>query len=106
MKPAKLQSVISMFQMPEGEYFLRGNGEFGESELFWVIKNQNTEANYLLVNTYSHHGAEKEMEFYRDNGFDVVKPILRRFETLENPDDKNDPKENYLFGMYAIFELK
>ena len=56
MSESRLSDVISKYQMPEGRYSVEGEGSFGESEFFWVIKNQSTNQKYLLVNTYSHHG--------------------------------------------------
>ena len=92
--------------MPDGKYTVEDGDEFGESELWWVVKNLKENKLFLLVNTYSHPGVEKEMVFYRKNGFNVKKPVLRRFDTLKDPKEKNDPEWNYLFGMYAIFELE
>ena len=39
MGPARLRSIISKFQMPDGEYIVERGDEFGESEFWWVIKN-------------------------------------------------------------------
>ena len=61
---------------------------------------------YLLMNTYSHHGVESEVEFYREQGFDNLEAIPRRIETLEIPSDAEDEISKYLFGFYSIFEIK
>ena len=106
MKPTRLRSVLSKFQMPDGEYVVEKGDEFGESELWWVIKNLSNGMRFLLVNTYSHPNLENEMAFYRENGFNVKKPILRKLETLKRPRDKDDPEWNYLFWTYAVFELE
>ncbi|MBR5939329.1 hypothetical protein IKZ77_02130 [Candidatus Saccharibacteria bacterium] len=106
MGPARLRSIISKFQMPDGEYIVERGDEFGESEFWWVIKNSINDARFLLVNTYSHPSLEKEMAFYRENGFAVKRPVLRKPETLKRPRDKDDPVWKYLLWTYAIFELK
>lgn len=106
MSESRLGEVISKFQMPEGRYSIEGEGSFGESEFFWVIKNQSTNQKYLLVNTYSHHGVEAELEYYREEGFENLEAIPRRIETLEIPSDAEDEISKYLFGMYSIFEIK
>ena len=86
--------------------FSRRRRSFGESEFFWIIKNQSTNQKYLLVNTYSHHGVEAEVEYYREEGFDNLEVIPRRIETLELASDTDDEISKYLFGMYSIFEIK
>jgi len=106
MSESRLSDVISKYQMPEGRYSVEGEGSFGESEFFWVIKNQSTNQKYLLVNTYSHHGVEAELECYREGGFENLEAIPRRIETLENASDADDEISKYLFGMYSIFEIK
>lgn len=45
MSESRLSDVISKYQMPEGRYSVEGEGSFGESEFFWVIKNQSTNQN-------------------------------------------------------------
>lgn len=106
MTENELSEVISKYQMPEGRYLVEQEGSFGESEFFWVIKNQLTNQNYLLMNTYSHHGVEDEVEYYSEEGFDNLEAIPRRIETLENTSDAEDEISKYLFGMYSIFEIK
>jgi len=106
MNPSRLRSIVSKFQMPSGEYVVEKGDEFGESELWWIIKNSSNGMHFLLVNTYSHPSLEKEIAFYRENGFNVKKPILRKIETLKRPCDKDDPVWRYLFWTYAIFELR
>lgn len=106
MTEPKLSSIISKYQMPEGRYLVEQEGSFGESEFFWVIKNQLTNQKYLLMNTYSHHGVEDEVEYYREEGFDNLEAIPRKIETLENASDADDEISKYLFGMYSIFEIK
>ena len=106
MTENKLSGIISKYQMPEGRYSVEQEGSFGESEFFWVIKNQLTNQKYLLMNTYSHHGVEDEVEYYREEGFDNLEAIQRKIETLENASDADDEISKYLFGMYSIFEIK
>ncbi len=106
MSESRLSDVISKYQMPEGRYSVEGEGSFGESEFFWVIKNQSTNQKYLLVNTYSHHGVEAELECYREGGFENLEAIPRRIETLEIASDAEDEISKYLFGFYSIFEIK
>lgn len=106
MTKNELSEIISKYQMPEGQYSVEQEGSFGESEFFWVIKNQSTNKKYLLVNTYSHHGVEAELECYREGGFDNLEAIPRRIETLELASDAEDEVSKYLFGMYSIFEMK
>ena len=86
MTENELSEVISKFQMPEGRY--------------------STNQKYLLMNTYSHHGVEAELECYREEGFDNLEAIPRRIETLEIPSDAEDEISKYLFGFYSIFEIK
>ena len=106
MTENELSGIISKYQMTEGRYSLEEEGSFGESEFFWIIKNQSTNQKYLLVNTYSHHGVEAEVEYYREEGFDNLEVIPRRIETLELASDTDDEISKYLFGMYSIFEIK
>ena len=106
MSESRLSDVISKYQMPEGRYSLVEEGSFGESEFFWVIKNQSTNQKYLLVNTYSHHGVEAELECYREGGFENLEAIPRRIETLEIASDADDEISKYLFGMFSLFEIK
>ena len=106
MTENELSGIISKYQMPEGRYLVVQEGSFGESEFFWVIKNESTNKKYLLMNTYSHHGVEAEVEYYREEGFDNLEAIPRRIETLENASDADDEISKYLFGMYSIFEMK
>jgi hypothetical protein len=106
MSESRLSDVISKYQMPEGRYSVEGEGSFGESEFFWVIKNQSTNQKYLLVNTYSHHGVEAELECYREGGFENLEAIPRRIETLEIASDADDEISKYLFGMFSLFEIK
>ena len=106
MTENELSGIISKYQMPEGRYSVEQEGSFGESEFFWVIKNQLTNQKYLLMNTYSHHGVEDEVEYYRGEGFDNLEAIPRRIKTLENASDADDEISKYLFGMYSIFEIK
>ena len=73
MTESELSEVISKYQMPEGRYLVEQEGSFGESEFFWVIQNQLTNQKYLLMNTYSHHGVEAEVKFYRECGFDNLR---------------------------------
>ncbi len=100
MDQSKLNEIISKFQIPEGGYEIIASGEFGESELYWVIKNKKEHARFLLVNSYWHPVLEKEIDFYRENGFNIEKVILRRPETIETTED------NLLLFLYAIFELR
>ena len=100
----KLKSIISKFQMPKGEYTASYGDDFGESELYWVVEEKNTHKKYLLVNTYWHPKIEKEMAFYRENGFDVKKEIWRDPSTLTDG-EKQTSGWNYLYITYAIFEL-
>ena len=83
MTENELSEVISKFQMPEGRYLIEQEGSFGRGEFFWIIKNQSTNQKYLLMNTYSHHGVEAELECYPD-----------------------DEISKYLFGMFSLFEIK
>ena len=106
MSESRLSDVISKYQMPEGRYSVEGEGSFGESEFFWVIKNQSTNQKYLLVNTYSHHGVEAELECYREGGFENLEAIPRRIETLEIASCADDEISKYLFGMFSLFEIK
>ena len=106
MSESRLSDVISKYQMPEGRYSVEGEGSFGESEFFWVIKNQSSNQKYLLVNTYSHHGVEAELECYREGGFENLEAIPRRIETLEIASDADDEISKYLFGMFSLFEIK
>ena len=106
MTENELSEIISKYQMTEDRYSVEEEGSFGESEFFWVIQNQSTNKKYLLVNTYSHHGVESELECYREGGFDNLEAIPRRIETLENASDADDEIFKYLFGMYSIFEMK
>ena len=106
MTENELSEIISKYQMPEGRYLVVEEGSFGESEFFWVIKNQSTNKKHLLVNTYSHHGVEAEVEYYREEGFDNLEAISRKIETLENASDADDEIFKYLFGLYSIFEMK
>lgn len=106
MTESRLSDVISKYQMPEGRYSVEGEGSFGESEFFWVIKNQSTNQKYLLVNTYSHHGVEAELECYREGGFENLEAIPRRIETLEIACYADDEISKYLFGMFSLFEIK
>lgn len=106
MTESELSEIVSKYQMPEDRYSVEEEGSFGESEFFWVIKNQSTNKKYLLVNTYSHHGVEAEIEYYREGGFDNLEAIPRKIETLENASDAEDEISKYLFGMYSIFEIK
>ena len=106
MTENELSGIISKYQMTEGRYSLEEEGSFGESEFFWVIKNQSTNKKYLLVNTYSHHGVESELECYREGGFDNLEAIPRKIETLENASDADNEIFKYLFGLYSIFEMK
>ena len=88
------------------DYLVEVGGAFGRGEFFWIIKNQSTNKKYLLVNTYSHHGVESELECYREGGFDNLEAIPRRIETLGLASDAEDEISKYLFGMYSIFEIK
>jgi hypothetical protein len=106
MTENELSEVISKFQMPEGRYLIEQEGSFGRGEFFWIIKNQSTNQKYLLMNTYSHHGVEAELECYREGGFENLEAIPRRIETLEIPSDAEDEISKYLFGFYSIFEIK
>ena len=106
MTENELSEIISKYQMPEGRYSLVEEGSFGESEFFWVIKNESTNKKYLLMNTYSHHGVEAEAEYYREEGFDNLEAIPRRIKTLEKASDADDEIFKYLFGFYSIFEIK
>ena len=106
MTENELSEVISKFQMPEGRYSIEQEGSFGRGEFFWIIKNQSTNQKYLLMNTYSHHGVEAELEYYREEGFDNLEAIPRKIETLEIPSDAEDEISKYLFGFYSIFEIK
>ena len=106
MTENELSEVISRFQMPQGRYLIEQEGSFGRGEFFWIIKNQSTNQKYLLMNTYSHHGVEAELEYYREEGFENLEAIPRRIETLEIPSDAEDEISKYLFGMYSIFEIK
>ena len=103
---SKLSNIVSKYQLPMDNYLVEVDGAFGRGEFFWVIKNQSTNKKYLLVNTYSHHGIESELECYREGGFDNLEAIPRKIETLENASDADDEISKYLFGMYSIFEIK
>ena len=106
MTESKLSNIISKYQLPMDDYLVEVDRAFGRGEFFWVIKNQSTNKKYLLVNTYSHHGIESELECYREGGFDNLEAIPRKIETLENASDAEDEISKYLFGMYSIFEIK
>ena len=106
MTESKLSNIISKYQLPMDDYSVEVDGAFGRGEFVWVIKNQSTNKKYLLVNTYSHHGVESELECYREGGFDNLEAIPRRIETLELASDAEDEISKYLFGMYSIFEIK
>ena len=104
MSDSKLAEIVSKFEMPAGKYVVKKHDEFGESEFYWIIENQDEHLEYLLVNTYWHPGIEKEINFYKENGIFVKKPILRKFKTLEVATDKDDPIRKYLFyDLYALF---
>ena len=47
MTENELSEIISKYQMPEDRYSVE-EGSFGESEFFWVIKNQSTNQKYLF----------------------------------------------------------
>ena len=106
MTENELSEVISKFQMPEGRYLIEQEGSFGRGEFFWIIKNQSTNQKYLLMNTYSHHGVEAELECYREGGFENLEAIPRRIETLEIASYADDEISKYLFGMFSLFEIK
>ena len=106
MTENELSEVISRFQMPQGRYLIEQEGSFGRGEFFWIIKNQSTNQKYLLMNTYSHHGVEAELECYREEGFDNLEAFPRRIETLEIPSYADDEISKYLFGMFSLFEIK
>ena len=106
MSESELNKVISKYQLPEGQYSIEQEGSFGRGEFFWVIKNESTNKKYLLMNTYSHHGVEAEVEYYREEGFENLEAIPRKIETLENASDADDEIFKYLFGFYSIFEIK
>ncbi len=107
MDRIKLNEIIAKFQMPEGEYVIIEHGEFGESELYWVIENEKERTKFLLINSYWHPGLEKEIDFYREKGFNIEKPILRKPETIETSENKKDSRTKYLFlFLYVIFQLK
>lgn len=106
MSQSRLMSVLPMFRMRKGEYIVEKSSEFGESEFYWVIRYEATGERFLLVNTYSHHGAVEEIRYYEENGFEIDEVILRKNATLEKPKYKNNPKHNYLFEMYSLFRLK
>ena len=106
MSKDELKEVISKYQLPIGNYSIKKEGNFGESEFFWVIKNKTTNKEYLLVNTYSHHGIEDEIRCYQQGGFNSLEPIPRKIETLEVKSDTNGEIYKYLFGLYSIFEIK
>ena len=99
MDNSKLGEIISKFEVPIEKY-----GEFGESELYWIIESQESHLKYLLVSTYWHPGVEEEINFYKENGIIIKKPILRKPETLEVIEDKMDPIRKYLYyDIYALF---
>ena len=106
MGKSELNKVISKYQLLEDQYSIEQEGSFGRGEFFWVIKNESTNKKYLLMNTYSHHGVEAELECYREGGFDNLEAIPRKIETLEKPSDADDEIFKYLFGFYSIFEIK
>ena len=106
MSESELNKVISKYQLPEDQYSIEQEGSFGRGEFFWVIKNESTNKKYLLMNTYSHHGVEAELECYREGGFDNLEAIPRRIKTLEKASDADDEIFKYLFGFYSIFEIK
>lgn len=106
MGKSELNKVISKYQLPEDQYLIEREGSFGRGEFFWVIENESTNKKYLLMNTYSHHGVEAELECYREGGFDNLEAIPRKIETLENASDADDEIFKYLFGFYSIFEIK
>lgn len=106
MNTIELAEIISKFEMPEGKYVVKEQDEFGESEFYWVVENNDNHLKFLLVCTYWHPGPEKEMNFYKENGIDVKKPILRRFSTLEVAEDEVHPIRKYLFrDLYGLFTL-
>ena len=106
MAESELSEIISKYQLPMDDYLVEVGGAFGRGEFFWIIKNQSTNKKCLLLNTYSHHGVESELECYREGGFDNLEAIPRRIETLELASDAEDEISKYLFGMYSIFEIK
>lgn len=106
MDKAKMQEIISKFRMPDGEYAIIKHDEFGESEFYWEIEHVKSRKRFLLMNTYWHPGPEEEAKFYHENDYNVKKAILRKFETLEVPEDKDDPRRKYMYyDLYSIFEL-
>ena len=108
MDNKKIMEIVSKFEMPDGDYILvRERDEFGEGECYWVIENISNHSKFLLVCTYWHPGVEQEIEFYQKNGFNIQKPILRKYDTLEVREDKNNPTRRYLFyDLYALFEIR
>ena len=106
MNTIELAEIISKFEMPEGKYVIKKHDEFGESEFYWVVENQNDRSNFLLVNTYHHHGVEDEMSFYAKNGFTYIEPVLRKVKTLEYPKNASDDIFKYLYQTYSVFRIK
>jgi hypothetical protein len=39
MDNSKLGEIISKFEVPTEKYIIEKYGEFGESELYWIIEN-------------------------------------------------------------------
>lgn len=104
MDNSKLGEIISKFEVPTEKYIIEKYGEFGESELYWIIESQESHLKYLLVSTYWHPGVEEEINFYKENGIIIKKPILRKPETLEVIEDKMDPIRKYIYyDIYALF---
>ena len=98
----RLASGVRIPFSPPGEK----HDEFGESGFCWVIEDSDTHLQFLLACTYWRPGIEKEMSFYKANGFNVKKPILKKINTLEVAEDKYNPIRKYLFrDLYAIFRL-
>lgn len=104
MDNSKLGEIISKFEVSTEKYIIEKYGEFGESELYWIIESQESHLKYLLVSTHWHPGVEEEINFYKENGIIIKKLILRKPETLEVIEDKMDPIRKYLYyDIYALF---
>lgn len=107
MSEAKLDEIISKFEMPSDRYSIINEKQLGESEDVFIVKNTETGQKFLIARTYFHPSIEQEMKFYQDNNLDVVEPVIRKLETLDFPEDANHPNRKYLFqDYYSIFKLK
>ena len=107
MDSLKLRYIISNFQMPKGNYVIvHERDEFGESEFYWIIENEDSKKRFLLVCSYWHPSKKDEIRFYEKHGFTIKNVILRKYSETFNNKKKRDTDAEYLLGdMYAIFEI-